>query len=242
MCQNGEINTLRGNVSRMRVREEIMKSDVFGPQIEKLFPIILPGKSDSASMDMVVELLTHTGRSLPEVMMMMIPEAWEKHKTMSEERKAFYEYNACLMEAWDGPASVPFTDGDYIGALLDRNGLRPSRYTITKSGKLIMASEIGVFEVAPEDVESHGRLEPGKMFLVDMNEGRIINDEEIKSKIVSERPYKEWLDKTRLYLKDVPYNNDVCQIETIDLKTRQRLFNYTIEDIQEVITPMSYCE
>ena len=116
MCQNGEINTLRGNVSRMRVREEIMQSEVFGPQIEKLFPIILPGKSDSASMDMVVELLTHTGRSLPEVMMMMIPEAWEKHQTMSEERKAFYEYNSCLMEPWDGPASVPFTDGDYIGA------------------------------------------------------------------------------------------------------------------------------
>ena len=176
MCQNGEINTLRGNVSRMRVREEIMQSDVFGPQIDKLFPIILPGKSDSASMDMVVELLTHTGRSLPEVM--MIPEAWEKHETMSEDRKAFYEYNSCLMEPWDGPASVPFTDGDYVGALLDRNGLRPSRYTVTKSGKLIMASEIGVVEVAPEDVESHGRLEPGKMFLVDMHDGRIINDEE----------------------------------------------------------------
>ncbi len=239
MCQNGEINTLRGNVSRMRVREEIMKSDVFGPQIEKLFPIILPGKSDSASMDMVVELLTHTGRSLPEVMMMMIPEAWEKHETMSEERKAFYEYNSCLMEPWDGPASVPFTDGDYVGALLDRNGLRPSRYTVTKSGKLIMSSEIGVVEVAPEDIKSHGRLEPGKMFLVDMNEGRIINDEEIKSKVASERPYKEWLDKTRLHLKDVPYNGETCPIETIDIKTRQRLFNYTIEDIQEVITPMA---
>ena len=239
MCQNGEINTLRGNVSRMRVREEIMKSDVFGPQIEKLFPIILPGKSDSASMDMVVELLTHTGRSLPEVMMMMIPEAWEKHETMSEERKAFYEYNSCLMEPWDGPASVPFTDGDYVGALLDRNGLRPSRYTVTKSGKLIMSSEIGVVEVAPEDIKSHGRLEPGKMFLVDMNEGRIINDEEIKSKIASERPYKEWLDKTRLHLKDVPYNGETCPIETIDINTRQRLFNYTIEDIQEVITPMA---
>ena len=239
MCQNGEINTLRGNVSRMRVREEIMKSEVFGPQIDKLFPIILPGKSDSASMDMVVELLTHTDRSLPEVMMMMIPEAWEKHKTMSEARKAFYEYNACIMEPWDGPASVPFTDGDYIGALLDRNGLRPSRYTITKSGKLIMSSEIGVVDVQPEDVESHGRLEPGKMFLVDMNEGRIIEDEEIKSKIVSQRPYKAWLDKTRLHLKDVPYNNETCPIETIDIKTRQRLFNYTIEDIQEVITPMA---
>ena len=239
MCQNGEINTLRGNVSRMRVREEIMKSDVFGPQIDKLFPIILPGKSDSASMDMVVELLTHTGRSLPEIMMMMIPEAWEKHKTMSKERKAFYEYNACIMEPWDGPASVPFTDGDYIGALLDRNGLRPSRYTVTKSGKLIMSSEIGVVDVAPEDVKEHGRLEPGKMFLVDMNEGRIIEDEEIKSKIVSERPYQEWLDKTRLHLKDVPYTSETCPIESIDIKTRQRLFNYTFEDIQEVITPMA---
>ncbi|WP_341221473.1 glutamate synthase large subunit [Polaribacter atrinae] len=239
MCQNGEINTLRGNVSRMRVREEIMKSDVFGPQIDKLFPIILPGKSDSASMDMVVELLTHTGRSLPEIMMMMIPEAWEKHKTMSKERKAFYEYNGCIMEPWDGPASVPFTDGDYIGALLDRNGLRPSRYTVTKSGSLIMSSEIGVVDVAPEDVKEHGRLEPGKMFLVDMNEGRIIEDEEIKSKIVSERPYQEWLDKSRLHLKDVPYNGETCPIETIDVKTRQRLFNYTFEDIQEVITPMA---
>ncbi|MDT0552649.1 glutamate synthase large subunit [Urechidicola vernalis] len=239
MCQNGEINTLRGNVSRMRVREEIMQSDVFGPEIDKLFPIILPGKSDSASMDMVVELLTLTGRSLPEVMMMMIPEAWEKHKTMSEDRKAFYEYNACIMEPWDGPASVPFTDGDYIGALLDRNGLRPSRYTLTKSGKLIMSSEIGVVDVDAEDVELHGRLEPGKMFLVDMNEGRIINDEEIKSKIVSERPYKKWLDNTRLHLKDVPYTNDVCPIETIDIKTRARLFNYTLEDMQEIITPMA---
>ena len=239
MCQNGEINTLRGNVSRMRVREEIMKSDVFGPQIEKLFPIILPGKSDSASMDMVVELLTHTDRSLPEIMMMMIPEAWEKHATMSEDKKSFYEYNGCIMEPWDGPASVPFTDGDYIGALLDRNGLRPSRYTVTKSGKLIMASEVGVVDIAPEDVESHGRLEPGKMFLVDMNEGRIIDDEEIKTKIVNQRPYKKWLDKSRLHLRDVKYTNETCPIETIDIKTRQRLFNYTFEDIQEVITPMA---
>ena len=239
MCQNGEINTLRGNVSRMRVREEIMKSDVFGPQIEKLFPIILPGKSDSASMDMVVELMTHTGRSLPEIMMMMIPEAWEKHQTMSEDKKAFYDYNSCIMEPWDGPASVPFTDGDYVGALLDRNGLRPSRYTVTKSGKLIMSSEIGVVDVAPEDVERHGRLEPGKMFLVDMNEGCIINDEEIKTKVVSEGPYKKWLDDKRLHLKDVPYSGETCPIETIDVKTRQRLFNYTIEDIQEVITPMA---
>lgn len=239
LCQNGEINTLRGNVSRMRVREEIMKSDIFGDQFEKLFPIILPNKSDSASMDMSVELLTLTGRSLPEVMMMTIPEAWEKHATMSEERKAFYEYNSCIMEPWDGPASVPFTDGDYIGALLDRNGLRPSRYTVTKSGKLIMSSEVGVVNIDPEDIESHGRLEPGKMFLVDMNNGRIIDDEEIKNKIVTERPYKKWLKENNMQLKDVPNTNEVCPIETLDLKTRQRLYNYTIEDIQEVIVPMA---
>ncbi|MDO6738860.1 glutamate synthase large subunit [Wenyingzhuangia sp. 2_MG-2023] len=239
LCQNGEINTLRGNVSRMRVREEIMASGIFGDQMEKLFPIILPGKSDSASMDMSVELLTLTGRSLPEVMMMTIPEAWEKHATMSEERKAFYEYNSCIMEPWDGPASVPFTDGDYVGALLDRNGLRPSRYTVTKSGKLIMSSEVGVVNIEPEDIESHGRLEPGKMFLVDMNEGKIIGDEEIKNKIVSERPYKEWLNKNSLRLKDVPNDNKNCPIETLDVRTRQRLYNYTIEDIQEVIVPMA---
>ncbi len=239
LCQNGEINTLRGNVSRMRVREEIMKSEIFGEDMEKLFPIILPGKSDSASMDMSVELLTLTGRSLPEVMMMTIPEAWEKHATMSDERKAFYEYNSCIMEPWDGPASVPFTDGDYIGALLDRNGLRPSRYTVTKSGKLIMSSEVGVVDLDPSDIAYHGRLEPGKMFLVDMNEGRIIDDEEIKAKIVSERPYRKWLKEKSLQLKDVDYTNDTCPIETIDVNTRQRLYNYTIEDIQEVIVPMA---
>ena len=239
MCHNGEINTLRGNVNRMKAREEIMKSDLFGDDIKRIFPIVSDGMSDSASMDMVVELLTHTGRSLPEIMMMMIPEAWEKHKTMSKERKAFYEYNGCIMEPWDGPASVPFTDGDYIGALLDRNGLRPSRYTITKSGKLIMSSEVGVVDIEPSDIKKHGRLEPGRMFLVDMNKGRIIDDEEIKNKIISERPYQKWLDKTRLHLKDIPYTNETCPIESIDIKTRQRLFNYTFEDIQEVITPMA---
>ena len=193
MCHNGEINTLRGNVSRMRAREELMKSGLFGDDIEKLFPIITEGKSDSASMDMVVELLLMTGRSLPEVMMMMVPEAWEKHQTMNDDKKAFYEYNSCIMEAWDGPASVPFTDGNYIGAILDRNGLRPSRYTVTKDGNVIMSSEIGVMDIKPENVAKHGRLEPGKMFLVDMNAGRIIEDEEIKNHIVSKHPYKEWV-------------------------------------------------
>ena len=239
LCQNGEINTLKGNISRMRMREEIMQSDIFGQDMEQLFPIILPNKSDSASMDMSVELLTLTGRSLPEVMMMTIPEAWEKNENMSAERKAFYRYNSCIMEPWDGPASVPFTDGDYVGALLDRNGLRPSRYTVTKSGKLIMSSEVGVVEIDPEDIKKNGRLEPGKMFLVDMNEGRIIDDEEIKTKIVRERPYQKWLKKYLLKLSDLTYQGEVCPIETLDLKTRQRLYNYTIEDIQEVITPMA---
>ncbi len=170
MCHNGEINTLRGNVSRMKAREELMKSDLFGDDVDRLFPIILEEKSDSASMDMAVELLLMTGRSLPEVMMMLVPEAWEKDPNMPDQKKAFYEYNSCIMEPWDGPASVPFTDGNFIGALLDRNGLRPSRFTVTKQGYVIMSSEIGVLEIKPEDVVRHGRLEPGKIFLVDMNE------------------------------------------------------------------------
>ena len=238
MCHNGEINTLRGNVSRMRAREELMKSDVFGEDLKKLFPIILEGKSDSASMDMVVELLLMTGRSLPEVMMMVVPEAWEKHKTMSDEKKAFYEYNACIMEPWDGPASIPFTDGNVIGALLDRNGLRPSRYTLTKSGFVIMSSEIGVLDIKPEDVIQHGRLEPGKMFLVDMNEGRIIEDDEIKHSVVTKRPYREWLDNNLLQLAKIPYTNNAIPTEETDFETRQRLFGYTIEDLKTIINPM----
>ena len=192
MCHNGEINTLRGNVSRMRSREELLESEWFGEDIKKILPVVLKGKSDSASMDMVVELLLMTGRSLPEVMMMMVPEAWEKNSQMSEAKKAFYEFNSCAMEPWDGPASIPFTDGNFIGAVLDRNGLRPSRYTVTKDGYVIMSSETGVVDIAPENVEFHGRLEPGRMFLVNMVEGRIINDEEIKEEIASKHPYREW--------------------------------------------------
>ncbi|MGL5113168.1 MAG: glutamate synthase large subunit, partial [Flavobacterium sp.] len=239
MCHNGEINTLRGNVSRMRAREELMKSDVFGDDLKKLFPIILEGKSDSASMDMVVELLLMTGRTLPEVMMMVVPEAWEKHQTMSAEKKAFYEYNSCIMEPWDGPASIPFTDGNVIGALLDRNGLRPSRYTLTKSGFVIMSSEIGVLDIKPEDVIQHGRLEPGKMFLVDMNEGRIIEDDEVKHSIVTKHPYQEWLDQNLLQLASVPYTNNPTPIETLDFETRQRMFGYTLEDLKTIINPMA---
>ncbi|HSM63756.1 MAG TPA: hypothetical protein VK833_07455 [Gillisia sp.] len=176
MCHNGEINTLRGNIARMRSREELLKSELFDDDLKELFPIILSGKSDSASMDMVVELLLMSGRSLPEIMMMLVPEAWEKHQEMSESKKAFYEFNSCIMEPWDGPASVPFTDGDYIGAVLDRNGLRPSRYSVTKDDYVIMSSETGVLDLKPENIAFHGRLQPGRMFLVDMNEGRIIND------------------------------------------------------------------
>ena len=171
MCHNGEINTFRGNYSRMQIREELFKSNLIGDEIKDILPVILKGKSDSASMDMVVELLLATGRSLPEVMMMLVPEAWEKHKSMDPQKKAFYQYNSCIMEPWDGPASIPFTDGKYIGALLDRNGLRPSRYTVTKDGYVVMSSEAGVLDIEPSNVVKHGRLEPGRMFLVNMDEG-----------------------------------------------------------------------
>jgi glutamate synthase (NADPH) large chain len=239
MCHNGEINTLRGNLSRMKAREELFKTDLLGDYIKEITPITAEGKSDSASMDTVLELLLHTGRSLPEAIMMMVPEAWEKNPMMTEDKKAFYEFNSCIMEPWDGPASIPFTDGNYIGALLDRNGLRPSRYTITKDGYVIMASETGVIEIEPENVERHGRLEPGKMFLVDMNEGRIIEDEEVKSKIVAERPYRKWLDENLLPLSEVSYTGNKTPVEKVDFKTRQKLFGYTLEDINTIIAPMA---
>ena len=239
MCHNGEINTLRGNIARMFSRQELMKSDWFCDDIQNILPIVLPGKSDSASMDMVVELLLMTGRSLPEVMMMLVPEAWEKNPDMSEAKKAFYEFNSCLMEPWDGPASIPFTDGNYIGAVLDRNGLRPSRYTVTKGGYVIMSSETGVIEIEPKNVEYHGRLEPGKMFLVDMNEGRIINDEEIKEEIAARHPYKKWLDKNLVHLKDIAYNDCPVFFNEENLLKRQVIFGYTEEDIKTIILPMA---
>ncbi len=239
MCHNGEINTLRGNVSRMRSREEILNSDWFGDEIKEILPIILSQKSDSASMDMMVELLLMTGRSLPEVMMMLVPEAWEKNTEMNSSKRAFYEYNSCIMEPWDGPASIPFTDGNYIGAVLDRNGLRPSRYTVTKDGYVIMSSEVGVVEIAPENVVSHGRLEPGKMFLVDMDKGSIVNDDEIKQKITTQYPYKEWLDKELVHLKNIPYNDCLVQYGEERIEKRKKIFGYTQEDIDSIIVPMS---
>lgn len=238
MCHNGEINTLRGNVMRMSSREALLKSDLFGEELKHILPIILPGKSDSASMDMVVELLLMTGRSLPEVMMMLVPEAWEKNEEMSEAKRAFYEHNSCVMEPWDGPASIPFTDGSYIGAVLDRNGLRPSRYSVTKDGYVIMSSETGVLDIAPENIEYHGRLEPGKMFLVDMEAGRIVNDEEIKEKIAKKYPYKKWLDSNLVHLKKIPYNDCPLFLNEAPLEKRKAVFGYTLEDINTLILPM----
>jgi glutamate synthase (ferredoxin) len=239
ICHNGEINTLRGNVSRMFSREEIMESDLFGDDIKKIIPTILKGKSDSATLDMVVELLLMTGRSLPEAMMMLVPEAWEKNPNMSDAKKAFYEYNSCLMEPWDGPASIPFTDGNFIGAVLDRNGLRPSRYTVTKSGNVIMSSETGVVDIKPENVRFHGRLEPGKMFLVNMNEGRIVNDEEIKEEIASRHPYRKWLNENLVHLKAISAKKGPIKYNEIDLTKRKVVFGYTQEDLSTIIRPMA---
>ena len=239
MCHNGEINTFKGNFSRMQTREELLESPFFGSDIKEIIPIILPGKSDSASMDMVVELLLATGRSLPEVMMMLVPEAWEKHLSMDENKKAFYKYNSCIMEPWDGPASIPFTDGKFIGAVLDRNGLRPSRYSVTKDGYVVMSSETGVLDVAPKNIERHGRLEPGKMFLVDMDEGRIIEDEEIKTEISKKYPYQKWLNENLLTLKNIPYTGNVTPSENESFEIRMRMFGYTHEDINTIIIPMS---
>ena len=239
ICHNGEINTLRGNVSRMFSREEILQSDLFGEDLKKVLPTVIRGKSDSATMDMVIELLLMTGRSLPEAMMMLVPEAWEKNEAMSDTKKAFYEFNSCLMEPWYGPASIPFTDGHYIGAILDRNGLRPSRYTLTKDNFLIMSSETGVLDIEPENVAYHGRLEPGKMFLVNMSEGRIVQDDEIKNHVASLRPYRKWLDKNLVNLKEIPAKKGPINYDEIDLIKRQILFGYTQEDIHSIIKPMA---
>ncbi|MBJ24562.1 MAG: glutamate synthase large subunit [Flavobacteriaceae bacterium] len=239
MCHNGEINTFRGNLSRMKTREEIFNSELFGKSIKKISPVIIPNKSDSASMDMVVEFLLLTGRSLPEVMMMLVPEAWEKHFFMNENKKSFYKYNSCIMEPWDGPASIPFTDGKFLGALLDRNGLRPSRYSVTKDGYVVMSSETGVLDIKPDNILKHGRLEPGKMFLVNMEEGRIIEDEEIKMEIVKKYPYKKWLKNNLLPLKNIKYTGNITPTEKEPFETRLRLFGYTQEDLKTIIFPMA---
>ncbi|MEQ1862474.1 MAG: glutamate synthase large subunit [Chthoniobacteraceae bacterium] len=238
IAHNGEINTLRGNINWMKARESLLASPLFD-DIRKIFPIVNENGSDSAMFDNVLELLVLGGRSLPHSMMMMIPEPWAGHESMSESKKAFYEYHSCLMEPWDGPASVAFTDGTMIGATLDRNGLRPSRYYVTKDDLVIMASEAGVLPVAPENVAHKGRLQPGRMFLVNMEEGRIVADEEIKEKIAGEKPYRQWLDAHLVQLANV---KDAPELPVPDHDTvieRQTAFGYTFEDLRMLLLPMA---
>ncbi len=223
----------------MHARESMLASELFGEDIRKILPIIDLGGSDSAMFDNVLEMLVLTGRSLPHAVMMMIPEPWSGDDTMSPEKKAFYEYHSCLMEPWDGPASIAFTDGVRIGAVLDRNGLRPSRYYVTKDHKVIMASEVGVLAVAPENVEFKGRLQPGRMFLVDLEEGRIIADDEIKQKIATERPYWSWLDDNIVSLEDLPDAPSPHEPDHDTVLMRQQAFGYTTEDQRTLLAPMA---
>jgi glutamate synthase domain-containing protein 2/glutamate synthase domain-containing protein 3 len=239
LAHNGEINTLRGNVNWLHARESIMASPLFGEDIQKLHPIATYGASDSAILDNALELLIMGGRSLPHALMMLIPEAWCDTARMTPEKLAFYRYHACLTEPWDGPASVAVTDGKRIGAVLDRNGLRPSRYIVTKDGLVLMASEVGVIEdIAPEDIAFKGRLQPGKMLLLDTEQGRIIGDEEIKSQICNEYPYAQWLKDNTVSLSDLPASTRI-PFESEPLLNRQQAFGYTQEDRKVLLIPMA---
>ena len=239
ICHNGEINTVRGNAAWMAARQPILSSPLFGDDIKKLFPIIGPGLSDSATLDAVVELLTLAGRSLPHVMAMLIPEAWGADPTMSEEKRAFYEYHASLMEPWDGPAAVAFSDGRVIGATLDRNGLRPARYLMTKDGLLIMASETGVLQIPPEQVAYKGRLQPGRMLLVDIEQGRLVPDEEIKEQLARRKPYGKWIQEQQIKLDSLPEPPRVHLADHDTVLQRQRCFGYTEEDLYRILVPMA---
>ncbi|MDZ4338772.1 MAG: glutamate synthase large subunit, partial [candidate division NC10 bacterium] len=239
LIHNGEINTLRGNVNWMHARQSMFVSDLFGDDVPKLLPIIQPDGSDSAMFDNCLEFLVLAGRSLPHAVMMMIPEPWSKHESMSDEKKAFYEYHSCLMEPWDGPASIAFTDGARVGAVLDRNGLRPSRYYVTKDDLVIMASEVGVLDVAPERVLHKGRLQPGRMLLVDTEEGRIVGDEELKCRIATEHPYRLWLDTHLVSLEDLPAAPPVRDPAHETVLLRQHAFGYTFEELRVIVGPMA---
>ncbi len=239
IAHNGEINTLRGNVNWMHAGQHNFKSEHFGDEIKKVIPVINTDGSDSTMFDNCVELLVMAGRELPHAMMMMIPEPWENHESMDAERRAFYEFHSCLMEPWDGPASIAFTDGIRIGACLDRNGLRPSRYYVTKDDMVIMASEAGVLPIAPERVAIKGRLQPGRMFLVDTEQGRIIADEELKKKYASAHPYQKWLDKHHLLLENLPEPPESTVPEHRKILQRQQCFGYTFEDLRFIVGPMA---
>jgi glutamate synthase (NADPH/NADH) large chain len=238
IAHNGEINTLQGNRNWMRAREALMLSENIPGDIERVFPIITPGASDSASFDECLELLHMAGRTLPHAVLMMIPEAWENHRSMNRERRAFYQYHSSLMEPWDGPASIAFTDGTVIGAVLDRNGLRPSRYWVTDDGIVVMASEVGVMDVDPAKVVRKGRLQPGKIFLVDTTKGRIVGDDEIKEELAREHPYEEWLHAGFIHLRDLPAR-DRESYSHESVRRRQLTFGYTEEELRVLIAPMS---
>ena len=238
-AHNGEINTLRGNINWMRAREALCRSELFGDDLGKLFPVIREGQSDTATFDNVLEFLVLTGRPLAHAVLMMIPEPWSNHESMSPERKAFYQYHASLMEPWDGPASIAFTDGTVIGAVLDRNGLRPSRYYVTKDDMVIMASEVGVLDVPPEDVLVKERLHPGRIFLVDTAQGRIIDDEEIKAGLAAEHPYGAWLERELVHVRDLPPAAGEPVPAHDIIRRRQRAFGYTEEDLRIIVGPMA---
>ena len=239
ICHNGEINTVRGNVNWMNARESVLRSNLFGEDLTKIFPVIRPGGSDTACLDNAVELLTLAGRELPHVMAMLIPEAWDADTTMPDDKRAFYEYHASLMEPWDGPAAVAFTDGKWLGATLDRNGLRPARYMVTTSNELILASETGVLPIKPEEVQYKGRLQPGRMLLVNLEEHRIVPDEEIKHMLASRQPYGEWLKENQLTLEQLPPPPRVYGFDPATVLTRQRAFGYSDEDLKMILAPMA---
>ncbi|EMB13948.1 glutamate synthase large subunit [Rhodopirellula europaea] len=238
MSHNGEINTLRGNANWMRAREGTAASEIYGDELKKLFPVVEPHLSDSGTFDNVLEFLLMNGRTLQEAIMMMVPEAWQKHETMPEEKRAFYEYFSCLMEPWDGPASIAFTDGKCIGATLDRNGLRPSRYYITHDDRVIMASEVGVLPVDPSIVREKGRLQPGKMFLIDFEAGRLIPDEELKADFARKKPYGKWLKQQRIRLADLHPEAEGHGFDGDTLLPRMQAFGYTAETMNFMLRPL----
>ena len=239
IAHNGEINTLRGNVNWMAARQASVSSPLFGKDINKLWPISYEGQSDTACFDNALEFLTQGGYSLAHAMMMMIPEAWAGNPLMDEERRAFYEYNAALMEPWDGPAAIAFTNGRQIGATLDRNGLRPARYFLTNDDRIIMASEMGVLPIPEKDIIKKWRLQPGKMLLVDLDEGRLIPDEELKATLAKSHPYKEWLSRTQIVLEKLPATATQAPISNLALLDRQQTFGYTQEDLKLLMSPMA---
>ncbi|MFP5238010.1 MAG: glutamate synthase large subunit [Acidobacteriota bacterium] len=238
VAHNGEINTIRGNVSWMNARQGVLEHELYGEKIEELFPVVVPGGSDSASLDNAVEFLFQSGRSLPHVMAMLIPEAWAGNPDMDEDKRAFYEYHASLMEPWDGPAAIAFTDGRVIGATLDRNGLRPGRYMITKDDIVVLASEAGVIDAPAEEIRKKGRLQPGRMFLVDTVQKRIIADAEIKKDLAARQPYGEWLKQQQVTLQQLPEPSRVIASNPETLLRRQRAYGYSEEDLRILLAPM----